>query len=156
MSRRQEPQSPSSWQRQQGPSSGAPEGSEALGRLDLALPAPEPRGWLPAVLSPSQPPSPCRGVFAVTTGHQHPLLMPPHRGMFSSVAQSCLTLCDPRTTARQASLSITNSRSSLKLISIELVMPSNHLILCHPLLLLPSIFLIIKVFSNESVLHIRW
>ena len=57
----------------------------------------------------------------------------------SSVAQSCPTLCDPCTAARQASLSITNSRSLLKLMSIELVMPSNHLILCRPLLLPPSI-----------------
>ena len=62
----------------------------------------------------------------------------------------------PWTTARQASLSITNSQSILKLISIESVMPSNHLILCHPLLLLPSIFPSIRVFSNESALHIRW
>ena len=61
----------------------------------------------------------------------------------------------PWTTARQASLSITNSRSLLKLMSIELVMPSNHLILCCPLLL-PSIFPSIRVFSNESVLRIRW
>ena len=75
---------------------------------------------------------------------------------FSSVAQSCLTLCDPWTTACQASLSITNSRSLLKLLSIESVMPSNHLILCRPLLLLPSIFTSIRVFANESVLHIRW
>ena len=60
------------------------------------------------------------------------------------------------TTARQASLSITNSRSLPKLMSIESVMPSNHLILCHPLFLLPSIFPSIRVFSNESVLHIRW
>ena len=59
---------------------------------------------------------------------------------FSSVAQSCPTLCDPWTAAHQASLSITNSQSLLKLMSIELVMPSNHLILCRPLLLLPSIF----------------
>ena len=62
----------------------------------------------------------------------------------------------PWTTARQASLSITNSRSLLKLMSIELVMPSNQLILCHPLLLLPSIFPSIRVFSNESVFCIRW
>jgi len=62
----------------------------------------------------------------------------------------------PWTSARQASLSITNSRSLLKLMSIESVMPSNHLILCHPLLLLPSIFPSIRVFTNESVLHIRW
>ena len=62
----------------------------------------------------------------------------------------------PWTAACQASLSITNSQSLLKLMSIESVMPSNHLILCHPLLLLPSIFPSIRVFSNESVLHIRW
>ena len=62
----------------------------------------------------------------------------------------------PWTAARQASLSITNSRSLLKLMSIELVMPSNRLILCRPLLLLPSIFPSIRVSSNESVLHIRW
>ena len=60
------------------------------------------------------------------------------------------------TAARQASLSITNSRSLLKLMSIASVMPSNHLILCCPLLLLPSVFPSIRVFSNESVLHIRW
>ena len=62
----------------------------------------------------------------------------------------------PWTAARQASLSITNSRSLLKLMSIESVMPSNYLILCHPLLLLPSIFPRIRVFSKELVLHIRW
>ena len=62
----------------------------------------------------------------------------------------------PWTAAHLASLSITNSRSLLKLIFIESVIPSNHLILCHPLLLLPSIFSSIRVFSNESVLHIRW
>ena len=62
----------------------------------------------------------------------------------------------PWTAARQASLSITNLRSLLKLISIESVMPSNHLILCCPLLLPPSIFASIRVFSNESVLCIRW
>ena len=73
----------------------------------------------------------------------------------SSVAQSCLTLCEPMD-CRQASLSITNSRSLLILMSIESVMPANHLILCHPLLLLPSIFASIRVFSNESALRIRW
>ena len=62
----------------------------------------------------------------------------------------------PWTAARQASLSITNSWNLLKLMSIESVMPSNHLILCHPLLLLPSIFPTIRIFSNESVLRIRW
>ena len=62
----------------------------------------------------------------------------------------------PWTAARQASLSITESQSLCKLMSIELVMPSNHLILCHPLLLLPSVFPSIRVFSNKSVLRIRW
>ena len=62
----------------------------------------------------------------------------------------------PWITARQASLSITNSQSLPKLMSIESVIPPNHLIFCHPLLLLPSIFPSIRVFSNESVLHIRW
>ena len=75
---------------------------------------------------------------------------------FSSVAQPCLTFCDSMNRSTQASLSITNSRSLLKLMSIELVMPSNHLILCCPLLLLSSIFLSIRVFSNGSVLCIRW
>ena len=62
----------------------------------------------------------------------------------------------PWTAAHQASLSFTISRSLLKLMSIESVMPSNHLVLCHPLLLPPSIFPSIRVFSNESVIHIRW
>ena len=62
----------------------------------------------------------------------------------------------PWTAAHQASLSITNSQSLLKLMSFELVKPSNHLILCRPLLLLPSIFPSIRVFLNESALHIRW
>ena len=62
----------------------------------------------------------------------------------------------PWTAARQASLSITNSQSLLTLMSIELVMPSNCLILCHPLFLLPSVFLSIRVFSNESALHNSW
>ena len=74
---------------------------------------------------------------------------------FSSVAQLCLTLWAPWIAAHQVSLSITNSWSLLKLMSIESVKTSNHLILCHPLLL-PSIFPSIRVFSNESVLHIRW
>ena len=75
---------------------------------------------------------------------------------FSSVAQSCPTLRPHGTTAHQASLSITNSWSLLKLMSIESVMPSSHLILCCPLLLLPSIFPSIRLFSNESALCIRW
>ena len=74
---------------------------------------------------------------------------------FSSAAQSCPT-ATPWTTARQASLSITNSRSLLKFMSIESVMPSNHLILRHPLLLLSSIFPNIRVCSDESALPIRW
>ena len=69
---------------------------------------------------------------------------------FSSVTQSCLTLCDPVTAACQAFLSVAISQSSLKLMSIELVIPSNLLILCHPLILLPSIFPSISVFSNEK------
>ena len=75
---------------------------------------------------------------------------------FSLFAQSCPTLWPPWTAAHQTSLSITNSWSLLKLMSIESVMPSNHLILCHPLLLLPSIFPSIRVFSNELALQIRW
>ena len=72
-----------------------------------------------------------------------------------SVTQSCWTLATPWTVALQASLSFTICQSLLKLTSIESVMPSNHLILCHPLLLLP-IFRSIGLFSNESALHIRW
>ena len=77
---------------------------------------------------------------------------------FSSVQSfSCVRLfTTPWTAACQASLSITNSWSFLKLMSIESVMPSNHLILCRPLLLPPSIFPSIRLFSNESALHIRW
>ena len=75
---------------------------------------------------------------------------------FSSVAQSAPTLCDPMAAAHQAFLSITNSQSLLKLMSIESAMPSNHSILCRPLLLLPLIFPSTRVFSNESVLHIMW
>ena len=72
---------------------------------------------------------------------------------FSSVAQLCPTLCNPMD--YKASLSI-NSWSLLKFMSIESVIPSNHLILCRPLFLLPLIFPSIRAFSNESVLHIRW
>ena len=76
---------------------------------------------------------------------------------FSSVQSlNHVWLCDPMTAAHQASLSITNFWSLLKLMSIELVMPSHHLILCCPLFLLPSIFPSIRVFSNESFLLIRW
>ena len=75
---------------------------------------------------------------------------------FSSVAQFVRLFATPWTATCQASLSITNSRSLLKLMTIKSVMPSNHLILCHLLLLLSSIFPSIRVFSNESVLCIRW
>ena len=81
-----------------------------------------------------------------------------HNGIFSSVQllSHVQLFATPRIIARQASLSNTNSRSSLKLTSIELVMPSSHLILCHPLLLLPPVPPSIRIFSNESTLHMRW
>ena len=75
--------------------------------------------------------------------------------LLSSVVQLCSTLCDPIDCSTQGFPSITSSWSFLKLMSIESVMPSNHLILCHPLLLPPSVFPSIRVFSSESVLHIR-
>ena len=76
--------------------------------------------------------------------------------LFSSVTQLCLTLSDPMACSTPGFLSITNSQSLLKVMSIESVVPSNHLILCHPLLLMPSVFPSIRVFSNESALRIRW
>ena len=75
---------------------------------------------------------------------------------FSSVTQSCLTLCDPMNRSMPGLPIHHQLPESTQPMSIESVMPSNHLILCHPLLLLPSIFPSIRVFSNESVLHIRW
>ena len=79
------------------------------------------------------------------------------RSVQSVQSLSCVRFfVTPWTAKRQASLSITNSRSPTKLMSIESVMPSNHLILCHPLLLLPAIFPSIRVFSSESALYIRW
>ena len=83
----------------------------------------------------------------------------PHSDSFVVVVQSLSRVqlfATPWTTACQASLSITNSWSLLTLMSIELVMPSNHLILCHPLLLPPSVFPSIRVFANKSALRIRW
>ena len=74
---------------------------------------------------------------------------------FNSVAQSCPPLCDPMDCSTP-DLPVHRQLPELKLMSVEPVMPSNHLIFCHPLLLLSSIFPSIKVFSNESVLHIRW
>ena len=76
--------------------------------------------------------------------------------LFSSVTQSCPTLCDPMDCSTPGLPVHHQSQSLLKLMSIESVMPSNHLILCHPLLLLTSIFPSIRVFSNESALPIRW
>ena len=97
----------------------------------------------------------------VTLGEIFGLSKPqfPHRASqisVSSVTQSCPTLRDSMNRSTPGSLSITNSQSLLKLMSIESVMPSSHLILYHPLLLLPSIFPSIRVFSNESILRIRW
>ena len=86
----------------------------------------------------------------------------PFQGEFGSCISSVQSLsyvrvfATPWTAARQASLSFTNSRNLLNLMSIESVMPSNRLILYHPLLLLPSVFPSIRAFPNESVLHIRW
>ena len=79
-----------------------------------------------------------------------------HHELFSSVVQSRSTLCDPWTAAHQTSLSITKSKSLLRLMFIESMMPSNHLIVWHPLLLLPSIIPSIRFFSNELALCIRW
>ena len=79
-----------------------------------------------------------------------------HNGIFSSVTQSCLTICDPMNRVCQASLSMTNSRSPPKLMSSESVKPSSHLIFCRPLLLLPPIPPSIRVFSNESTPRMRW
>ena len=98
--------------------------------------------------------------------HQLPFQAPPTTFVITSIFMFCFSsvqslscvwlFATPWTAAHQASLSITNSQSLPKLVSIESVMPSNHLILCYPLLLLPSIFPSIRAFSNESDLHIRW
>ena len=79
-----------------------------------------------------------------------------HSVQFSSVTQSCPSLCNPMNHSTSGLLAIASCQSLPKPMSIESVMPSNHLILCHPLLLLPSILPSIRVFSNESVLHIGW
>ena len=120
-------------------------------KADLETPALA-LGWRPWLLDLSiADTKPCSLANAVA-------MLRSHVGWLSSVqslsrVQLFLT---PWTTARQASLSITNSWSLLKLMFIKLVLPSNHLILCHPLLLLPSIFTSIRVCFNGSVLHIRW
>ena len=90
-----------------------------------------------------------------TSTQLHSSHTPANSVHFSSVTQSCQTLCNPMDT-RQPSLSITHSRSLLRLTSIESVMPSSYLILCRPLLLLPPIPPSIRVFSNESTLCMRW
>ena len=94
------------------------------------------------------------GFFTTSATWEGPVAF--HSVQFSPVTQSCLTLQPHGLAARQASLFITNSRSLLKLMSIESVMLSNHPILCHPPFLLLSIFPSIRIFSNESVLRIRW
>ena len=99
-----------------------------------------------------------RSSLAYTSPLQHNTIHSPNLPFFFSSVQllsSVRLFATPWTGARQDSLSITNSRSLLKFMSIKSVMPSNHLILCHPLLLLPSIFPNIRVFFNESVLCIR-
>ena len=106
----------------------------------------------------------CSTIFRQLANYNFPLFlykrMPEIRKIlqFSSVQllSRVQLVVTPWTAACQASLSITNSRSLPKLMSIKSVMPSNHLILCHPLLFLPSIFPSIRVFSNKSALHIRW
>jgi len=82
--------------------------------------------------------------------------LPANAGVVVQLRSCVQFFATPWTAAHQASLSFTISWSLLKLVSIDTVMPSNHLILCRPLLLLPSIFLSIRVFSNESALRIRW
>ena len=113
--------------------------------------------WLSQLKQEALPPSSgYRPGMLPSTGQQ--IMMGPSSVQFSPVQwlSPVRLLGTSWTTAHQASLSVTNSWSLLKLMSIESVMSSNHLILCHPLLPLPSIFPSIRVFSNESVLHIRW
>ena len=110
-------------------------------------------------------------VLRTSDGPQEPVSLPAHQHLissdffmlailtgvqFSSVTQSCLTFCDPMNCSTPGLPVHPQLRSSLKLTSIESVMPSSHLILCHPLLLLPPILPCIRVFSNESTLHMRW
>ena len=97
--------------------------------------------------------------YGMTVGHSNVYFQPVSYWwtfQFSSVTRLCLTLCDPMNHSTPGPLSITNSRSLPKPMSIVSVILSNHLILCHPLLFLPSIFPSIRVFSNESALRIKW
>ena len=130
------------------------EGQSILSALPWATKLVSVRVWLPWV---SQFGSGARS----PTKHDHfpmcPSCCAKHHAYILSIQFSCVRLFATLWIANcQASLSITNSWSLLKLMSIVLVMPSNHLILCHPLLLLSSIFPSIRIFSNESVLRIRW
>ena len=110
--------------------------------------------WVPSSLLPFQ------AKFYYSLSHCQPCSSESRHRLFQFSSIQSLSrvwlFATPWIAARQASLSLTNSQSSLKLMSIESVMPSSHLILCRPLLLLPSIFPSIRVFSNESALHIRW
>ena len=113
--------------------------------------------WHSVRVSPWEPI--CNGIWSERHCHKAPCLpLDKGQAQFSSVQSlsHVWLFATPWTTAHQASLSITNSRSTLKVMSIELVMTPNHLILCHSLLFPPSIFPSIRVFSNESVLCIRW
>jgi len=110
---------------------------------------------------PGDPPYPGMGLCLLHLLHWQaeflPLASPDNKTVPSIQSLSCVQFfATPWTAAHQASLSIIKSRSLLKLMSIESVMPSNHFILCCPLLFLPSIFLRIRVFSKESAHHIRW
>ena len=101
----------------------------------------------------------CDGILRIQHAgniSQYPFLKTPTSHQFSSVAQSCSTLCNPMNCSTPGLPVHHQLLEFLKLMSIESVMPSNHLILCHPLLRLPSIFPSIRVFSNESALPIRW
>ena len=134
--------------------------AQASGERGHVMRVPCSHGLRSAPRCPGRHPSPA---FSPLSSLSLPLLSPtPYQVLVASPFSSVQSLrrvrlfVTPWTAEHQASLSITNSRSSLKLMSIELVMPSNHLILCHPLLFLPSIFPRIRVFSKESVLRIRW
>ena len=132
----------------------SPPGSSAMGILQtrilklVTMPS-----WRVSSQSRTEPWSPALQADSLPC---EPPGKPYHLVQLSSVTHRAQLLVTPWTAAHQASLSITSSRSLLKLMSIESVMPSNHLILCCPLLLPPSIFPSIRVFSNESVIHIRW
>ena len=97
----------------------------------------------------------CPPLHTLKQSHSLSAVLSPQLWLLFSLSVMFDSLATPWTAVHQASLSITNFQSFLELMSIESVMPSNHLILCHPLLLLPSVFPIIRVFPNESVLRIR-